>query len=687
MKIRPKLTIIMLLVSLGALVMLAIGTRYYLEKDNKQNVAALDACMTEIEDEVYYRSLHSQSVISEIKLERMRMLLDDAFHRIEICTKNCAKYMENCYRDGGMKDKGLYRVAMAKIIKEAQENDLIKFIAYQDETEKYLVYSDKKGNLNWIPDDYFFYLTDEDTPKDEVFWGISSFADGRQCYSASIDMYSGNEIVGSMIIEFSIDDILEDASSYVDPDSITDADVYESVDKENDNIFILDEKRTVFAQMASVNSDLAQLSTERYKRLQEYARSEAETYDLWGHPEYGASTYYSDDEDQFYISIVPVKHLKWLVCAYIPSERFENSYLKVKNAVSEAYSEIKTNRVKLARESFAVQLIFLAVVICIVVLISALFAAHFTKPILRLQNGVKRMQEGDLDAKVEIRSTDEIGLLTAEFNDMSDKLKTYLANITEMTAKEERVQAEMDMAAMVQKSMLPEEDLIVQGAVIRGTMKPAKAVGGDFFDFFKIDDHRIGFFIADVSDKGMAAAMFMSVGKTLLRELNAVEKDPLVVMNRVNNMLCRNNRQMQFITAFEGILDLQTGVLSYVNAGHEKPVLYRAAQKKASLFEIEGSFPLAIVEDAPYEIGTITLNPGDCLLQYTDGATEAINEKEEMYGEARLVAAFEKSILQEDVFAGLFDEMNHYTGDLPAFDDTAFVLVRYLGPNNEEEKE
>lgn len=685
MKIKLKLIILMLVVSVGAIIVLSLGMRHISLNQEAENEQCIKECVDTIGSDVYSESQHVQSLIAEIKVEKMRTLIEEAFERTNIYTKNLRNHVEECYDENGTIDEDKFKDVCREMAQAAEDNELIKYVEYGDSDDFYeVIYSDKKDNVDWLPLTYFFYLSeDEESDSRAIRWGLSENSEGHQSFMAEIDTYWDGEYKGYCIIVFSTDKIMNKVEQYVDLDVVIDgAEVSE--EKYNDNIFILDTYSTVYAQTFDPNSDLSKLSEEKFERLQQYARTEADNYELWSHREYGATTFYSDDEDEFYLAIVPVDYVDWLICAYIPADRFEKSYNKVEDNMQEAYRNLETIRNTTVRNGLQFEIFFIAIIVLVVVIVSTVFASRFTRPILKLESGVKKMQEGDLDAKVDISSKDEIGSLTNEFNDMADKLKTYLENITEMTVAKERVQAEMNMAARVQMSMLPETDLICERAMIKGTMRPAKSVGGDFYDFFRLDEDHLVFFIADVSDKGMPAAMFMSIGKTLLRELNVTEMDAEKAFRDANNMLCRNNKQMQFITAFEGVLDLRTGELVFVNAGHEKPVLYKSSEKKAVLYEIEGSFPLAVFEDVKYEKGVIQLEPGDCLLQYTDGATEAINEAREMYGEGRLVEAFEKCVMMDNVFEGLFDTMHDFTKDMPPFDDTAYVLIQYIGNEKRE---
>ena len=209
---------------------------------------------------------------------------------------------------------------------------------------------------------------------------------------------------------------------------------------------------------------------------------------------------------------------------------------------------------------------------------------------------------------------------------------------TAVTAEKERIGTELNVATHIQSSMLPcifpafpdrnELD-------IYATMTPAKEVGGDFYDFFMVDQRHIAIVMADVSGKGVPAALFMVIGKTLIKDHTKPGRDLGEVFTEVNNILCESNDNGMFITAFEGVLDLVTGEFRYVNAGHEKPFIYRKG-KGYEAYKIRPGFVLAGMENIRYKEQMIQLDIGDKVFQYTDGVTEAMNKDNQLYGMDRL---------------------------------------------------
>ena len=240
--------------------------------------------------------------------------------------------------------------------------------------------------------------------------------------------------------------------------------------------------------------------------------------------------------------------------------------------------------------------------------------------------------------EIAIHTGDEIEDLGNSFQVMLTKLEDYIDNLTSVTAEKERIDTELNVATQIQSSMLPcifpafpDRDELDIYAI----MTPAKEVGGDFYDFFMVDERHIAIVMADVSGKGVPAALFMVIGKTLIKDRTQPGCDLGDVFTEVNNILCESNDNGMFITAFEGVLDLVTGEFRYVNAGHEKPFIYRKG-KGYEVYKTRSGFVLAGMANIKYTEQVIQLHAGDKIFQYTDGITEAMNKDHQLYGMDRL---------------------------------------------------
>lgn len=323
--------------------------------------------------------------------------------------------------------------------------------------------------------------------------------------------------------------------------------------------------------------------------------------------------------------------------------------------------------------------VLLAAVLAQVVLVSGRIAA----PIKELQRGAERAAAGDLDQRLEIRTGDEIQSLAETFNRMNADLKAYIRDLRDVTAVKERVESELRIANRIQASMLPRifppfPD--IEQLDLYATMQPARDVGGDFFDFFVLDDKRFVFGVGDVSGKGVPAALFMVIAMTILRN-QASRALPLdQVIARANDILCGDNDETMFVTVFMGVVDPRTGELEYVNAGHNPPLLARAGGDFRRL-EVECGRVLGAEPGYAYRSARTVLKPGDMLFLYTDGVTEAMNGREEFFGEARTVAALDD--LQGETVRGVVNGMraalDGFTADTPASDDVTMLALTLKG--------
>lgn len=342
--------------------------------------------------------------------------------------------------------------------------------------------------------------------------------------------------------------------------------------------------------------------------------------------------------------------------------------------------------------------------ICQIILIEALIAIlsgvvwvvymrrRIVVPVQQLSeaalNMVEHLEDGNSPEFV-VKHDDELRELADSFATMYREVGAYIAKLETVTAEKERIGAELDVAAKIQSSMLPcifpafpdrnEFD-------IYATMDPAKEVGGDFYDFFMVDADHLAFVVADVSGKGVPAALFMVIGKTLIKDHTGLHDDLGEVFTEVNNILCASNSEEMFITAFEGVLNLKTGELRYVNAGHEIPFLCR----KGGVFEpfkVRAGFVLAGMQGIRYRTGSIQLEPGDKVFQYSDGIPEAINSEKAPYGMKRLESVLAKNSEKapSELLPLVKADVDAFVGDADQFDDITMLCIEFKGSGRKAE--
>ena len=339
-----------------------------------------------------------------------------------------------------------------------------------------------------------------------------------------------------------------------------------------------------------------------------------------------------------FVSYVPISAADWSLGMVMPREEvvapaanISDHIIAETNQVTDAVNGIST-----------IMLVFFGmatVAIVLIVLVTTRVQSHrLTEPIRELTEGAQTIGSGNLDYEINLHTGDELEILGDTINQMTSSLKDYMNNLAMITADRERIAAELGVATTIQASMLPcifpafpeREEF-----QIYATMHPAKEVGGDFYDFFLTDPDHLWVVIADVSGKGVPAALFMVIAKTLIKNQAGFSQSPGEVLRVVNTQLCENNNADMFVTCFVGMLDIPSGIFTFSNAGHNAPLLCRAGEDYTWLKTRPG-FVLAGLEGMQFKDDKIMLHSGDRLFLYTDGVTEALNPQEELYGDDRL---------------------------------------------------
>ncbi|MBQ6006468.1 MAG: SpoIIE family protein phosphatase [Selenomonadaceae bacterium] len=310
---------------------------------------------------------------------------------------------------------------------------------------------------------------------------------------------------------------------------------------------------------------------------------------------------------------------------------------------------------------------------------------RFVRPIKDMTEGVKEIAGGNFDKKFDIRMGDEIDHLAACFNTMTDGIKIYMEKLKKETAEKQRIETELDVATEIQNGMLPKDFPTREDFELLATMKPAKEVGGDFYDFYFIDETHLAITVADVSGKGIPAALFMVIAKTVLKNfaISTHNRDGLAeVVAAANDKLCANNEAMMFVTAFVGVLDLETGEFVYVNAGHNPPVIYHAEENHCDFLDVEKNFVLGPMDEIPFKEQKISLKRGDLIFLYTDGVTEALNVAEEEYLPDRLIAFMNSTDCKADLetlLKNMRGDLAKHVGEAEQSDDITMFALRFKG--------
>lgn len=274
----------------------------------------------------------------------------------------------------------------------------------------------------------------------------------------------------------------------------------------------------------------------------------------------------------------------------------------------------------------------------------------------------------------------EAGTLAKAFGEMAVNIEKYIENITAITAENERIGAELNVATQIQADMLPNIFPTFSNSKefdIFASMDPAKEVGGDFYDFFFTDENHLALVIADVSGKGVPAALFMVIAKTLIKNQAIMGQSPKDILMTVNNQLCENNQAEMFVTVWLGILDIRTGIMTAANAGHEYPVICRAGGN-FELYKQKHGLAVAVMENSRYQEYEVQLNKGDALFVYTDGIAEATDSRNELYGTERLLDVLNHNLNAscEDTVKKVREDIDAFVGDAEQFDDITMLCFR-----------
>jgi sigma-B regulation protein RsbU (phosphoserine phosphatase) len=337
--------------------------------------------------------------------------------------------------------------------------------------------------------------------------------------------------------------------------------------------------------------------------------------------------------------------------------------------------------------------IFLGITGILLLAIAVVYIARsITKPLRAMAQATQGIGAGNLDIDLPaVTSGDEVGKLTEAFGYMKASLKAYIEQLTEATALKERMESELKVAHDIQMSILPKMFPAFPDRTefdIYAIIKPAKEVGGDFYDFFQIDHEHLCFVIADVSGKGIPASLFMAVTKTLIKAKAAVGLTPDRIITRVNEELCVGNDANMFVTIFCAILDVRTGEVEYTNGGHNPPLVIRKSGE-VSVLKSTGGIVVGVIDDARYTADILTLEPGDSIYLYTDGVNEAMNENGELFSDKRLeqeiIKLKEKSI--KEIIDGIMGEIEIFVQGTPQSDDITMMVIQYRGNTKEEQED
>jgi sigma-B regulation protein RsbU (phosphoserine phosphatase) len=378
------------------------------------------------------------------------------------------------------------------------------------------------------------------------------------------------------------------------------------------------------------------------------------------------------------ISIVSDNEYGWVVSAYVPVFGGDGRVSAIVGA------DISMDRVMsdIVQSTIRTLVVTIGIILLSLYILLLLIGRKILRPVVMLSRFMGGFTSGNMQP-IEVKHTgDELQTMSESFNSMINEIKLYMENLATVTADRERIATELSVATQIQASMLP---CIFPAFPERNefelyaSMIPAKEVGGDFYDFFMVDDTTLAVVIADVSGKGVPAALFMVIAKTLIKNTAQQGKNPKEVFETVNAILCENNEAELFVTAFIGYLDIVTGRFSFVNAGHNPPLLKQNGRYE--WLKQKSGFVLAMMDDMKYKQYELTLIPGDELFLYTDGVTEATGANEELYGDDRLYTAMQRfnGYPPYHLVQSMNQEISRFEDGREQADDITMLIMRFDG--------
>lgn len=520
------------------------------------------------------------------------------------------------------------------------------FYAYRDKNNKVIIDKDFSGEKYDYPNqEWYREIISQVTPKRNIVWTkpyYEKIGSTTKMVTAGIGIYVDNKLVGIATVDWEISSVINKISK-MKPSERTFS-MYKSGGKINNS----------FALLGNLNDDSVIATSDPYLDGDALVGHSLKEIPWFATNLYGITyiTYHGKKYIPFY-SELP-NGMVLVIC--IPKfEMFRN--------VDYFY--------------FLSTAIILSIIFLIFLLVYYGMNRYIMKPIDKLTDIAHKISNGE-DVNIKIDKPVEFVQLASAYDKMTCDIKT-------ITKDKERINSELNIAKAIQSSSLPYKFPAFPDRDefdIYALMEPAREVGGDFYDFYFIDDNRFMFLIADVSGKGIPAALFMMTVKTLINNLSFVGYEPKELIKIINKKICENNKQGFFVTMFSGIVDVKTGEMVYVNCGHNPPLI-KTNSNEYKYLECESNIVLGAFDDFDYKIHQTKLNKGDVICLYTDGITEAVNSEKKMYGEEKLLEKINE-FDNDDIKSMALDIKNdvlRYSQNVERSDDLTLLIFKYGNAN------
>jgi len=467
------------------------------------------------------------------------------------------------------------------------------------------------------------------------------------------------------------------------------SDYVKSTSNENGFVCVINENGQVLFSPVSEGVFKANRSDESYD-LTKSENTDLASFVTSALSERTALTLLKADGKDYYLTGAPMPTVGWAVVSAVEKDVADlatktmlSSYESINQGAFDTYKENAT------RSSTVV--LSLTAAIIVLALVGALFlVSRIVKPLEHMTKRINALtgQDNTFEMEKVYETNDEIQMLAESFAELSTKTRDYISKITEITAEKERIGTELELATRIQADMLPNTYPAFPDKVefdIYASMDPAREVGGDFYDYFLVDDDHLCMLIADVSGKGIPAALFMMASRIILASNAKLGKSAAEILSDANDAICQNNREEMFVTVWLGILEISTGKLTCANAGHEYPVVMHANGKYEIVKDKHGVV-IGGMSGIKYKQYELQMEPGAKLFVYTDGVPEASNASKELFGMNRLLKTLNENTqaTPEQLLKNIRVSVDKFVDGAEQFDDLTMLSMEYKGAKNDD---
>ena len=452
---------------------------------------------------------------------------------------------------------------------------------------------------------------------------------------------------------------------------------------ENGNACIINEKGQVLFSTFDMGTLTASVNGEDLRLSRDVMLSEMVTDAVKG--ETGVMKI-KVDRVPTYVAFAPMKTIGWAMVVFLSEEAVESPTEELLDSIDDITDQTFLDTQSHVARAGYLLLVLLGIALIVAIVISFVLSRRIVKPIVLLTDKVGAMEGENLEFSWDMDTGDETSTLASSFQSLTLRMKEYIRDMATMTAENERISTELSLASRIQSDMLPSvfppfperKDIDIYAS-----MDAAREVGGDFYDFFLIDDDHLCMVMADVSGKGVPAALFMMVSMITLADNAKSGKSPAEILRDTNAAICTSNKEEMFVTVWLGILDLKTGLLTAANAGHEYPV-FQEPGGDFRLFKDKHGFVIGGMPGLRYTEYTVRMQPGSKLFLYTDGVPEATDKDHQMFGLDRMLDSLnaDTEADPETVLRNVRRAVDEFVGGAEQFDDLTMLCITYNGPDS-----